>query len=307
MLRVATYNLYLGADLTLVFGVDSAEQMARQTAAVHRQLLGTDFPARAEAIAAILVRERVDVAGLQEVAQWRREGAGSGETVVWLDFLEELLGALERAGRRYTVHARTANFRGSAQVEGDRVSVMGHNVVLVGEGSGVRVVGEDTGDFTRTLDVESGLSHLVFNVARSWGWVDLEVGGRTLRFCNTHTEAWDEDVRNTQRDELLAALGEPGFPVVVVGDFNAQPEKVGMPPEYVDAWLAAGEGDGYTCGQAADLSNAESALCERIDYVWVRGLGVSACGVVGDQQADRTAGSRLWPSDHACVVADLEV
>jgi endonuclease/exonuclease/phosphatase family metal-dependent hydrolase len=61
--------------------------------------------------------------------------------------------------------------------------------------------------------------------------------------------------------------------VVVVGDFNAQPRAVGMPPPYVDAWTAAGNDPdgGFTCGQGAVLDNPESRLDERIDYVFVRG------------------------------------
>jgi endonuclease/exonuclease/phosphatase family metal-dependent hydrolase len=92
--------------------------------------------------------------------------------------------------------------------------------------------------------------------------------------------------------------------VVVVGDFNATPDKVGMPEEYVDAWTAAGrDGDGRTCGQKADLTG-ESSLDARIDYIWVRGAEVAACWVVGHRPEDRTP-SGLWPSDHAAVVAEI--
>ncbi len=307
-IRVATYNLYLGADVTVVFEVTSPDDLARQARLVLDQLIATDFPARAAAIARILVDERVDVVGLQEVAQWSRAVAtsdGGERTEVWLDFLTELLDALARAGEEYDVHARTSNFRGGATVPGEAsMTVLGHNVVLVRRASGIRVTGERVGDFTRTLDVVTGMPGLVLNVARSWGWVDAEMDGRPFRLVNTHTEAWDETVRNAQRDELLAAVGDPGRPVVVVGDFNATPDAVGMPGEYVDAWAVAGRGgDGLTCGQIADLSG-ESALNVRIDYVWVRDGRVLGCWVVGARPGDRTP-SGLWPSDHAGVVAEL--
>lgn len=323
--RVATYNLYLGADVTVVFGVTSPDDLAAQARVVLDQLLATDFPARAKAVAAILVRERVDVVGLQEVAQWSRvgspeagpadgpsdgpaggAGAGGGQAAeVWLDFLSELLAALERAGEAYDVHAHTSNFQGGATIPGEAsMTVLGHNVVLVRRGSGVTVTGERTGDFTRTLDVTTGIPGLVLNIARSWGWVDAEIDGQPVRFVNTHIEAWDETVRNAQRDELLSAIGDPGRPVVVLGDFNALPETVGMPAEYVDAWAAAGrDGEGLTCGRSADLAG-ESRLKERIDYVWVRDAGVAACWVVGAGPEDRTP-SGLWPSDHAGVIADV--
>lgn len=304
--RVATYNLYLGADVTRVFAVTDADDLSAQAARLLEQLTGTDFPSRAEAIARLLVREGVDVVGLQEVARWSRE-VEPGRDEVWLDFLGELVGALARAGAAYDVHAVTENFRGGASVAGGEVvSVLGHNAVLVRRDSGLTVLGERSGDFSETLDVVTPMPDLVLNVARSWGSVDLDVDGRTLRFVNTHHEAWDEEIRSRQRDELLAAIGSPGMPVVVVGDFNEVPARVGMPEEYVDAWVAAGDGGpGLTCGQGADLTG-DSTLDVRIDYVWVRGLEVTGCRIVGDRPDERTA-TGLWPSDHACVVADVVV
>jgi endonuclease/exonuclease/phosphatase family metal-dependent hydrolase len=308
-IRVATYNLYLGADVTVVFAVTDAEDLASKAKVVHDQVVATDFPARAEAVARILVDEQVDLVGLQEVAQWSREvpgGDGEVRTEVWLDFLAELLDALGRAGREYDVRACTANFRGGAEVEGhEAMAVLGHNVILVRRGSGVRVTGERTGDFARTLDITTPMPGLVLNVARSWGWVDAEVQGRPFRFVNTHLEAWHEEVRDAQRDELLGVLGDPGVPVLLVGDFNATPDGVGMPGEYADAWALAGTGgDGPTCGKNADLLAAGDCLAVRIDYVWVRDARAVGCWVVGARPEDRTA-TGLWPSDHAGVVAEI--
>jgi endonuclease/exonuclease/phosphatase family metal-dependent hydrolase len=308
-IRVATYNLYLGADVTVVFSVTDAEDLASKAKVVLDQVVATDFPARADAVARILVDEQVDLVGLQEVARWSREVPGDDGgvgTEVWLDFLVELLDALRRAGQEFAVHACTANFRGGAQVEGhEAMAVLGHNVVLVRRGSGVRVTGERTGDFSRTLDVTTPMPGLVLNVARSWGWVDAEIEGKPFRFVNTHLEAWHEEVRNTQRDELLGVLGEVDVPVVLVGDFNATPDRVGMPDEYVDAWAVAGTGgEGLTCGGNADLVAGSSCLAVRIDYVWVRGARAVWCRVVGARPEDRTP-SGLWPSDHAGVVAEI--
>lgn len=308
--RVATYNLYLGADMTVIFRVGSPEELAGQARAVLDQVVATDFPARAAAIARILVAQEVDVVGLQEVAQWSRvvrEPGAVPRAEVWLDFLDELVDALAAAGNRYDVHACGVNFSGSAQVDGDEaMGVLGRNAILVRQGSGVDVIAEHTGDFSARLDIETGIPGVVLRVARSWGWVDAAVEGRRLRFVNAHTEAWDERIRNAQRDELLGAVGDPGCPVVLVGDLNATPDRVGMPPAYVDAWVAAGTGGpGLTCGQTADLAG-EDALAVRIDYVWVRDAAVARCWVVGNGPGDRTA-SGLWPSDHAGVVADVVV
>ena len=301
--RVATYNLYLGADLTVVFAATDEADLARRTDLVHDQVLATDFVARAAAVARLLVRERVDVVGLQEVARWSRDG----EEEPWLDFLDELLAALVRTGAAYDVHAAVTSFEGGATPSaGDPMSVLGRNVVLVRRGSGVRVLGSRSGSFRRTLEVVTPMPGLVLGIARSWSWVDAQVTGRPFRFVNTHLEAWDPRVRDAQRRELLDELGSPDLPVVVVGDFNAEPAAVGMPEEYVDAWADAGTGGpGWSCGQAPDLTG-ECALATRIDYVFARGPEVRRCWVVGGRDEDRTPGG-LWPSDHACVVADLTV
>jgi len=302
-LRVATYNVYLGADLTLIFGVRNSAHLLEHARLVYQQLVGTDFPSRAEAIARLVVRERIDIIGLQEVARWSRSplrGDGSqGEPVLWCDFLTELLRALAGLETPYDAHAINSNFGGGSAISDERaMSVLGHNVILVRRDSGIAVTGSSTGDFKASLDIATGIDDLVLNIPR--------IGDAAFRFVNTHTEAYDADTRNAQRDELLREVGDPAAPVVIVGDFNSGPDTVGMPPSYTDAWTGGGvDGPGYTCGQAADLANADSLLAERIDYIWVRDAAVATCRVVGDIDADRTHTRGLWPSDHACVISDL--
>lgn len=312
-LRVATYNVYLGADLTLIFGVRSTAHLLEQSRLLYEQLVGTDFPSRAEAIARLIVRERIDVIGLQEVARWSMSSLGRdgwpGEPVLWCDFLTEVLDALSRLEMVYDAHATNSNFHGGSAISAQQaMSVLGYNVILVRRDSGVAVTGSATGTFKASLDIATGIDDLVLNIPRSWGWVDATLGGTSFRFVNTHTEAYDADTRDAQRDELLREVGDPANPVVIVGDFNSGPDMVGMPALYVDAWTdGEGEGPGYTCGQDADLANAGSLLAERIDYIWVRDAAVVSCKVIGDLDTDRTRSRRLWPSDHACVMSDLRL
>lgn len=306
--RVATYNIYLGCDLSLVFGVTDDAELAKRVAVMRAQLDVTDLPARAAAIAAVLARERVDVVGLQEVATWTRTAAGATDPVVVHDFLELLLGALARAGSPYDAWAVTPNFNGGAVLaDGESMAVLGANVILVRRDAGLSVVDERAGAFSAALRIDTSGAGVSVDARRSWGAVDLALGDRTLHVVNTHLEAWDAGARSAQCEELLAAIGERGVPVVVLGDFNAPPSEVAMPREYVDAWAVAGDGDGHTYGQGVELVNAESGMHERIDYVFVRAAAVTAARVVGDQQSDRTPAARLWPSDHACVIADVEL
>ncbi|MGH3444021.1 MAG: endonuclease/exonuclease/phosphatase family protein, partial [Nocardioidaceae bacterium] len=236
----------------------------------------------------------------QEVSRWT-----AGEVVV-ADFLPTLLEALARSGCPYDAYAATPSFAGGLPVDGEWMHVQGCNVTLVRSGGPVEVVAERVGAFTRRHEVGSGVDGVRFPIERGWSVLECRVGGRELRFANTHTEAYDAAVRDAQRDELLSLLG-PGGPRVVVGDFNATPDQVGMPAGLVDAWAAAGEGAGPTWGQTAGLANADSALRERIDYVFVGDARVLGCRVVGDGQGERTDPSGLWPSDHAAVVTELDL
>jgi endonuclease/exonuclease/phosphatase family metal-dependent hydrolase len=310
-LTVATYNIYLGADLALLFGVTSADGLADAVAMVRDQLDRTDFTQRAAAIARVLAREQVDVVGLQEVSRWATAPVSPEEEVgpeeVVADFLPVLLDALAAAGTPYDVHAVNHNFSGGLPVDGSWMSIQGANVLLVRRGGAFTVTAERTGAFDAGFAVTTGLDGVTFPITRSWGWVEGKVDGGRFLIANTHTEAYDAATRGAQRDELVAAIGDPGCPVAVVGDFNAEPSQVGMPAPYDDAWIAAGRDPsaGHTCGQAPDLTNEVCDLRERIDYVFVRDAEVLDCRLVGDRDEDRTTPGRLWPSDHAGVVARL--
>ena len=304
-IRVATYNLYLGADLSMLFEVSDADGLAAAITRVRSQLDATRFEERAAAVAAVLAREQPDLVGLQEVSRWT--SGPSGFERVDVDFLPTLLAAAEAVGTGYDAHVVNENFTGAMPVSADEwVGLVGANVTLVRRDGPVEVVGEATETYVTGFDVVTGIDGVTFPIARSWGRVDVRVDGATLRFVNTHTEAYDGPARDAQRDECLRANADVEGPVVVVGDFNTTPDLVGMPAPWVDAWTA-GEGDGFTFGQDGDLANDESGMHERIDYVFVRDADVRRTWTIGDRQDDRSTPHRLWPSDHAGVVADLHL
>ncbi len=298
---VATYNLYLGADLSLVLGDRPVAEMATNLEEVQRQLLATSFDQRVALVADALAPHAPDLVGLQEVCTWTLEG----ETL-W-DFGALLLGVLAERGLGYEVVCEVQTFGGAAAVGAGSdlpgtITLSGANVVLRRADSPVRVGQTRSGLFGEALGVVS-LNTDRLAITRGWCAAACEVDGQPFGFVNTHTEAYAARSRDTQRDELLAAASGWAGPLVVVGDFNATPDAVGMPEELVDAWLAGGAGPGWTCCQAPDLSNAESELFERIDYVWVRGADVERVSLLGDVPAGEAV--LRWPSDHAGVVARL--
>jgi hypothetical protein len=302
---VATYNLYLGADLSLVLGDRTAEELPANFAEVQRQLETARFSRRAPALAQLLARDRPDLVGLQESCIWT-----AGDRVV-SDYTVELLAALAAAGEAYEVVSSQPTFTGTGRLPLDdrTLRLEGSNVIVRRQDSAVRVVGSGSGLFGDALTMSYDAGEV--SIARGWCDVECTLDGRPgsgLRFVDTHTEAYEAGARNRQRDELLALLDATDRPLVVVGDFNAVPGDVGMPESFQDAWTAAGNASegpaAWTCCQAADLSGDPSGLDQRIDYVWVRGLDVLGSHRVGAERDDRTP-DRLWPSDHAGVVADL--
>jgi endonuclease/exonuclease/phosphatase family metal-dependent hydrolase len=297
---VATYNLYLGADLSIVLGARPDAEMASNLDEVQRQLLATSFDQRVGLVADAVAPHAPDLLGLQEVCTWTLEGQ-----TMW-DFGALLLKELEDRGLAYEVVCEVRTFGGTAELAAGsgipgRIELSGSNVVLRRADSAVRVGETGGGLFGEALGVHS-LNSDDLAIVRGWCGASCEVDGQPFAFLNTHTEAYDEASRNTQRDELLAAAAGWAGPLVVVGDFNARPESVGMPDELLDAWAVGGAGPGFTCCQAPDLGNDVSELFERIDYVWVRGAEVETVALLGDQPA---AGTQRWPSDHAGVVARL--
>jgi endonuclease/exonuclease/phosphatase family metal-dependent hydrolase len=305
-LRVGTYNLYLGADLLLLLGDRTTAELDENRDEVRRQLEATAFPDRVDAIARLLVHERLDLVGLQEVCRWRVDGA-----LLW-DFAELLTAALERLGEPYDVVVADPTFSGAGTLElggtTGRLELSGSNAVLRRRSSAVEVLSTASGRFREALSL-TALGEVELAIGRGWCSARCRLpGGVELTFATTHTEAHDAGSRDVQRDELVALLPDGDTPTVVVGDFNAPPERVGMPAGLVDAWVAAGHASddpaGATSGQAADLANEMSSLSNRIDYVWVRGLEVRECHRFGADPHDRT-GPGLWPSDHAGVAATL--
>src|SRR5262249_10881190 len=142
-----------------------------------------------------------------------------------------------------------------------------------------------------------------------------------IRFITTHLEVLSPVVQGAQAAEILDGSANTTLPVVLVCDCNSSASGTGTEatPTYgeliaagfVDAWaLKHPEAAGLTSCQATDLRNLPSALNERIDLVLVLGAEIRVRHVarVGAKPGDRTPGPvRLWPSDHAGVVATLEL
>jgi endonuclease/exonuclease/phosphatase family metal-dependent hydrolase len=120
-------------------------------------------------------------------------------------------------------------------------------------------------------------------------------------------------------DFVLRRRPRYGFPPILVGDMNAEPDSTeiryvtglqsigGWSVAFLDAWrVAGGAGRGITWSNVNPYARAEREPDRRIDYVFAGlprrdGLGeVLACRVVCDEPE-----AGVWPSDHFGVYAEL--
>lgn len=320
--EVATYNLFLGGDIgrLLAPGVDTLPEFLQAAALLWQEVVESDFPARAEAVADLLADEQPDVVGLQEVALW--QAAPLDPRVPQpptYDFLAILLDELAERGTPYRAVATNTNFVSPTiplPSLGIAVQYADRDVVLVradARTSQVKVLGTTSQVFDAAVTVPLPAPLPTISILRGWSSVDVKLRGTTYRFVNTHLEAFSPLVREAQAAELAAALSTSPHPVVLVGDLNDDPgegavdiltDALGLR----DAW-ATGSGPGLTSGQDIDAPTAE--FDRRIDYVLYepdRRPRISAvrAEVLGEELDDRTADG-LWPSDHAGVLAELEL
>lgn len=319
VLKVMTRNLFLGADLTPAYEALSGPGAADLPAVVAATFnpgppLGavqrTDFPARASAVAQEIEATAPDLIALQEAAVWRTRGPSGSTTSDHLELLEVELARRDLGYRRVaTVENGDVELPSAA---GIAVGLTNRDAILAR--GGLRLSNVQTGAFSTTLPIRTAQG--TFGLGRGWAAVDAGIGDRTLRFVATHLEvgspAAAAQVQLAQVDELLDGPARTSLPVVLAGDFNARPGRPAYArlreAGYDDAWTRTNPDDvpGFTCCRGASLDNPADVLKRRIDLIFTRGdIVATECVAVGDQPDDFRAG--LWPSDHAGVVARLEL
>jgi endonuclease/exonuclease/phosphatase family metal-dependent hydrolase len=146
-----------------------------------------------------------------------------------------------------------------------------------------------------------------------------------LSFSTTHLN-WKLFHGHVREKQVVAACDlafrrrpRRGFPLVLVGDFNAEPDSAeiryvtglqslgGRSVYLVDAWRYAGDGGrGITWSNRNDYARVAHEPDRRIDYVFVGpaladGVGkVETCRVVCDEPV-----GDVWPTDHFGVCCEV--
>jgi len=328
-LRVMTQNLYDGTDRS---GLLQATSFADFLAAVdfaYNNMIATKPMERLATIANEISANQVDIVGLQEAAIWRTgpssltEPATPAENVKF-DFLTILLNKLRRSGQEYIAVAVLPG------LDVQLPSSLGFDVRLTDRDAIiVRKEMLDRGYQVTNLQEQDYLSQKVYmvtllngvQVAEGAGWVsiDLVYGKSKTRFVATHLAfdlLFDPTTANTQANELLGSARQSNPPTVLLGDFNSNANDNTDPTNltyrtilgggFKDAWsVTHGTAVSVTCCQDENLKNIASKLSVRYDLIFVKGLSVLDTQVIGGKAADKTR-SRLWPSDHAGVIATLQ-
>jgi len=329
-----TRNVYLGADIEPVVAAANDPNplvLVAAAATAWQQVQDSRIADRAEAIARQIARDRPHLVGLQEAFQFVELDANFQPTGLVLDLLAEIENELVDRGSEYTTVAVQNNTTSAMPIEVDPstggvtkwVSFTDRIAVLAREDVDIDDVAQ--GMYGANVPVNPNLV-----LTRGWIRVATSFGDRPYHFVNTHLEGQSlAPIQAAQAAELRASVlaGLEGV-TVLVGDLNSDAEGGPGDPSwtptygemiddgFTDLWEESlwGRLPGYTCCQEKDLTNLPSQLDERIDFVLVRSttdIGLNRPGavrmdIVGNRFWERTTGwPRLWPSDHAGLLAGL--
>jgi endonuclease/exonuclease/phosphatase family metal-dependent hydrolase len=232
--KVMTRNIFLGADLSPALNAGSAQEFIAANGAILREVDSTNFPLRAQGLAAEIKSKKPDLVGLQEVAWWRTgntPGAPHQSSVDpqsaftatenKYDFLALLQAQLVARGLDYeaVVVKEEFDFEAPTDYDGDP-----SNGILGGEIQGrltmrdVILVNNDSKVKAKVKNPQSGtyanlytptISGINVAVTRGWTAADVTVqkkfkgkGGQKakkvkekFRFVNTHFEAFDDETQ----------------------------------------------------------------------------------------------------------------
>lgn len=324
---VMTQNIYQGTELEHVLAATNQLQFLLGVGADYGNVVATNFRERADALAAEIAANHPALVGLQEVATWKTQTPfGTGPVTVSYDFLQLLLDALAARGMSYAPVVTRDNFYApgpgpDAIAPGlfptglmgvsltERTAIIARTDLPVDD---LQVSNPQQGAFQHVSSLP--LLGGTFTLGGGWLSVDAKVRGKTFRFITAHFDGFNPGVAAAQVDEVNAGPAATDLPVVVAGDFNSQttqPAYAEMTTAgFTDEWAAANPSDpGLTCCQVPpdSIVNPVSQLRTRIDYVFARGLFAPLdLHLVGADPSARTP-SGLWPSDHAGLVATLEI
>jgi endonuclease/exonuclease/phosphatase family metal-dependent hydrolase len=221
--KVMTRNVFLGADLPPIAGAKPGAEFEAAAGALLDTVKANDPKGRMTAIADEIAKAKPDLVGLQEVSLYRKGPKGDpkpAKTVIY-DYLALIRSELAKRGQHYAVVAKDygLNVEGPTNKGFDLRLTLG-DVTLARKG--VKVAHARAGVFASQLTIPSPALGDV-SPGRTWNALDATVRGARLHFVNTHLEAYSQDVRLAQAQELVKGPLKSKLQTVLVGDLNSGP------------------------------------------------------------------------------------
>ncbi len=329
-------NLYVGGGIERILALDPTDpgyptNLIATVTGIYYEIVASQPPIRMQGVADQIKARMPDLVSVEEASLLRVESPGdliyggtNLATHVVYDYLQLLVDALKARGAHYAV----ASISDEIDVElpmmnlqtgtiddarlTDREAILVRTDLPPGQ---FRATHPQSGHFTNVIAIPG----TGFSVLRGWCSVDVFVRGQNLRYVCVHLE--DEaapQIQILQANELLAGPANVNLPVLLVGDFNADPFgrdgslAYGLFPAagFTDTWAALHPNDltsGLTWGHDEYLADPSVLFNRRIDFVFFRGAGfVPMQANVVDMRLARLA-PPFWASDHAALAVQLDV
>jgi endonuclease/exonuclease/phosphatase family metal-dependent hydrolase len=302
-----------GTDFTPLFTAATPVEFVAAALAIIQQVIASDIPTRAQLMADEITAAAPDVVVLQEATIWTWQSSAGPASA---DLLGDLETALAADGAHYAPAAVLNEGSGSAPVPGfGVVSFQDRDAILVrtDEPPGqLRIASVQSGHYLTQLTLPTAVGPVT--IVRGWISAEVTTQGRTARVINTHLENASPDVQQAQAGELLSGPASASLPVIIAGDLNTGPLAAGgfLTPTYqqiladgfTDAWTVTNPGvPGMTNALHAEDPYGPSVPDKRIDLVLVNG----GLHPVSATLTGTSAVNGLWPSDHAGVIATIQI
>jgi endonuclease/exonuclease/phosphatase family metal-dependent hydrolase len=326
-----TVNLYIGAGVERIFALDPLDSnyptnLVITTTGVFYEILASQPPVRIAGVADAIAARMPDLVAVQEATLIRQQSPGdfasSGTTSTTIDYVQILLDSLAARGAHYAVVSSSEELDIQLPVfniftrqlddihQTDREVILARTDLPSGQ---FRVSRPRQGTFSNLLVVPSA----DLAIKRGWCSVDVFARGRVFRYICTHLEQETFPLlQAAQALELLNGPAKVNMPVMICGDFNADPlHRDGsfaydIFPRFGchDAWAETRPGNrsgNLTWGHDEFLANPSKLFDRRIDLIFYKGGVFNPIQAdVLDLQLDRFI-FPLWASDHAAVTADF--
>ena len=318
---VMTRNLDTGSDFGYVLQValdPSATQFDILLAVsnTYAEILNSNIPGRAKAIAHEIQATLPPVIGLQEITTLRTGPYGRPADTIVVDGLKSLLDALNAEGLHYKAIAVQTN----ASVELPAFDAAG-NLVMVGMTDHDAVLVRTDLPVSQLKISNIAMQHfsvvLPFSVAGQTipflrGWISMEVKerGKSYKFVTTHLETFNSDIQAAQTNELISGPLVSELPVVLAGDLNSDAIQqswengpamlILQAAGFNDIWSQLRPSDaGMTWPLFAEDPPGPATPYQRIDLLLTRGDGLRNSDVA---RTGLTPFNGIMGSDHSGVL-----